>query len=161
MPILRTRNRGVLIHLRWPAAGDAPPLTNPALARLAPYVTRYAETLNTGVYAVGGAPDHLHVLLDLSPVHSLDAIVGELQSASARFLREQTALSGFAWDADESCLQSVSAGDKDELVAYIKNHADAAVMRPSFECEEEEASDGGGDEEMPDWLRSATKGFGL
>lgn len=125
MATLPTRPPGmrVVLHALWPVEKGSPALTPEARERLTSYVTRYAQTLNTGVYAVGGAHDHLHVLYDLPPGLAPDQVTKELQRTTVRFLRDTLSLPDFDWNREAAFLESVSAAHRDDLIAYIGENA--------------------------------------
>jgi REP element-mobilizing transposase RayT len=145
----------VHIHLLWHVAGGAGTLAPDAVVKLAPYVTRYGQTLGCTVYAVGGADDHLHVLLELPPNKSYGALSDELTRATARFVREAYGPTNFAWDTE---YDAVSVGDDElaEVTAYIAANADrhaSGELVPAWEGDP--GAMAGGDDETPDWLREA------
>jgi REP element-mobilizing transposase RayT len=137
----------------WPvASGDSLPVE--AVERLAPYITRYGQTLGCTVTAVGGADDHLHVLFELPHDKTVARITDELQRASARFVRESYGAKLFAWgDADA---MSISPENVETVAAYVRENAarhDANDLLPSYEGDPGEMA--AGDDETPDWLREA------
>jgi putative transposase len=161
MPITRAPGVRILVHALWRVAAASPPLTPETRSRLSPYVTRYADTLNTRVLAVGGWDDHLHVLFDLPPSTSPEQVTTELQNTTARFLSDVLSVLGFAWDKDGVYLESVSARDADDMTEYVRlnsaRHKDVTLL-PEWEFAHvtgEAAAGGSDDEELPDWLRDA------
>ncbi len=152
--IIRTPGIKLLFHLRWPVREGGEGLTPEALDRLAPYTTRYAQTLGVLVHAVGGVEDHLHVVLDAAPTRSLDEINNELRRATSRFLRDVLNARDFAWADEGQYLASISPGDLDEIAAYVREqparHA-GSDLRPALEGED--AGNDAPDDEMPGWLR--------
>jgi REP element-mobilizing transposase RayT len=145
--------QSLLVHLRW-QVGDpsAAPLTPEMLARLPQYVLRYAETLGTRVLGVGGAADHVHVLLDLSPSRTLQSVEDELLRSTQRFMRDLT-----------GSYVSVSPTDSAVLLAYIAEqgeiHTGFGALRPEWEDAPESTTPAVAtakdEDQIPEWLRSA------
>ena len=154
----------LLVHLVWPVADAAEtPLTAEALTRLRSYVPRYAETLGARAHAVGGVPDHLHVLLDFPPDKPLRSVEEELRRATQRFVRDTLGDRLFCWAEVGAVYVSVSPSERETAAAYIaaqdERHA-AGDLRDDWEASSTEASEPPVDsdgEEMPDWLRSALR----
>lgn len=156
MPIVRPPECRVVVHLRWTvAAPEIATLTPAALDKLVPYATRYAETMNIRVLAVGGTDDHLHVLADIPPAMTLDKVGAELRRPTERYLREVLGLAGLAWDADNCAVCSVSPWDVDRIAEYVRGQA-AAHESGDLDAfleglEEDEPEDDAG--EIPDWIK--------
>lgn len=159
MPIVRPEGVRVLVHLLWPVADpDAVPLTEEAIERMVTYATRYAETLNVGVLAVGGTSDHLHLLIDLAPELSLERTVRDLMAPTQRFLRDVMGFAGFAWDASGYAAAGVSPSERERVVAYVRDqralHA-GGDLDPDLELTgpPPPAESSGDEDGVPDWLR--------
>ena len=146
----------VLVHCRWFVAVSGARLDEAIVARLAPYITRYAQTLGVGVSAVGGASDHLHILLILPPDQTLARITDELQAATTRLLAGTLALRDFAW-ADVVEAESVGPESAD-LAAYITgnaaHHADGTTVA-AWETNAPVVPDPKPADARPPWLREA------
>ena len=146
-------------HLRWPVKNGAPPLSDGALERLGPYLTRYAQTLGAHVHAVGGAADHLHILAKAPPERALLDLSEELRRATGRFLRDVLNLSGFAWDDGAQSLATVSPDALPALIAYVNEQpARHAVWNLNPEWEDQASGEPQNqEEELPDWLRDVVR----
>lgn len=73
----------LFVHLVWATYSRTPILT-PAIRReLDPYLKGRAEILNCRVLALGGMPDHLHVLVRMHPATSVARLAQELKGASS------------------------------------------------------------------------------
>ena len=159
MAIRRVSGSEILLHFRWGVAGGA--LTAPALAKLTPYITRYAETLNVRVIAVGGVSDHLHVLADIPPEMPADQFARDLLPPTARYLRDVGGVRSFAWDAAGVSVVSVSPGERAAVAAYLAEqearHA-AGDLEPAYEGGAAAVvAAAGGEDELPGWLAEAMK----
>ncbi len=159
MPVRRSPGVEILLLLRWTvAAGE---LTPAAVTKLGPYITRYAETLNTRVHAVGGVADHLHLLADIPPDMPAERVSKELHAPTARYLRDVLNVRDFAWEVAGVSVVSVSPGERELVVAYLADqearHASGDLI-PAYEsggaATVVPASTG---EELPGWLVDAMK----
>lgn len=148
-------NRILLQSLWWTRDGG-PILSDEALERLGPYITRYAQTLGIAVFAVGGTENHLHIAHDLVPSRPLTGTMEEVRRATVRFLRDSLNLSGFTW-AEDTTIISARPEDLETLSAYIRENAArhaAGRTLPEWEGAEEEA-EAEETEAIPDWLKRA------
>jgi len=149
---------GILLQLRWPVADGA--LTPEAIAKVGPYIMRYAETLNVRVSAVGGIGDHLHILADIPADMAPERISRELLSPTSRYLRDVLGIRGFAWNAAGISVVSISPWDVGPVVAYIaeqeSRHADGELdaFLEGLESAENAAAAPAA-EELPSWLTDA------
>lgn len=150
---------GILLQLRWSVADGS--LTPEAIAKLGPYITRYAETLNVRVSAVGGTNDHLHVLADIPSDMAPERISRELLSPTSRYVRDVLGVRSFAWDTGNVGVVSVSPWDVGPVVAYIAEQAsrhesgDLDTFLEGLESHETSAPAAPAAEELPSWLTDA------
>lgn len=71
--------------------------------------------------AIGGMPDHIHVLASLRPVHSVAEIVKKIKGASSRWVNQQEVLGEtFAWQDGYGGF-SVSPSQLERVRRYILN----------------------------------------
>jgi len=158
MPISPTPRHRVTIQSVWTVAkASTKPLTSEVYARLGPYLTRYGETMNLRVRAVGGASDHLRLLADLPMNLAMATVTTELQQASARFVREALGIADFAWN-EEAHTVSVSPDRVDPVAEYIASQAEHCVsdgvLDAFLEGTDTDPAEPDKDE-MPAWLRDA------
>ena len=158
MAIVRSEGVEVLVHLVWPVADPAAvPLTEEAIERMISYATRYAETLNVRVLAVGGVFDHLHLLVDLAPTLSLEKMVRDLMPPTERFLRDVMGFGGFAWDGSGYAASGVSPTERERVITYIRDQAARHAendLDADLEFEVAASAEPSVDEDgVPDWLR--------
>jgi REP element-mobilizing transposase RayT len=69
-------------------------------------------------HGVGGWIDHIHVLFDLRPTHSIPDIVRELKKASTEHIRRQYGLPRFLWQEGYGIF-SVGWRERDAVKDYI------------------------------------------
>lgn len=115
-------------HVIW-ATKERLPLIEPAWeAELHGYIHGKATALECIVHAVGGMPDHIHVVLSIPPKLAVATIVGKIKGASSHHVNEQFISDGmFAWQNEYGVL-SFSEHELTKIVAYInsqkKHHAE-------------------------------------
>ena len=146
----------ILLLYRVVVAGGA--LTPAAIAKLAPYMTRYAETLNVRIHAVGGVNDHLHILADIPADMTADRVPKELLAPAARYLRDVLAMKGFGWGTDAVTVLSVSPSLTTDAVAYLAEQPERHAGGELIAEWEVQPDDDAGDtsiETLPAWLTGA------
>ncbi|MBC8139331.1 MAG: transposase [Fibrella sp.] len=158
MPVRRNPGVEILLHFRWSIAVGQ--LTPAAIAKLGPYITRYAETLNIRVHGVGGVADHLHLLADIPPDMPADRFSRELHAPTARYLRDVHSVRDFGWNSDSVSVISISPNERETVVAYVSeqeaHHANGDLNLLLEENDQPpRPSAATTDDELPDWLTSA------
>lgn len=71
------------------------------------------------VLAVGGVPDHVHLLFEFPASLCLLDLVKHLKTSSTQFANTELQLGGFQWDGPFG-LSTVSPWEKRKLAAYIE-----------------------------------------
>lgn len=69
---------------------------------------------------VGGAADHVHLLIGLKATHTLADVLRELKKASSVWVHEQTGSQRFAWQEGYSAF-TVSPTARASVRGYIRN----------------------------------------
>jgi REP element-mobilizing transposase RayT len=92
---------------------------------LYPYLDGILRRQGGWLLAVGGMPDHVHLLLRLNPDTPISEVVRHLKGGSSKWVREQPGLcADFAWQLGYAAF-SVSASAEAKVRAYIdgqENH---------------------------------------
>src|SRR5205085_4096437 len=102
-----------LMHCVWSTKEREPWLTPHLRERLWPYLGGIAKQNQMKALAIGGASDHVHVLLSLPSTLSI-----------AKWLRETfQKMHSFAWQEGYGAF-SVGISSVDATVAYIRNQAE-------------------------------------
>ena len=97
-------------------------LITPDLAdRLYPYLGGIARKHNCRLLAVGGMPDHVHLLLSIAATLQLSKVVQLLKGNSSKWIRETfPEHHRFEWQRGYGAF-SIGVGDFDRTVQYIHN----------------------------------------
>ncbi|GAB4460405.1 MAG: hypothetical protein OHK0029_24350 [Armatimonadaceae bacterium] len=149
----------LLLQTIWQIGKNSVPLPEAVRSRLAPYITRYAQTLEMSVYAVGGTEDHLHILHNLPLDKPLQKNLDEIQKATVRFIREFPETSQFQW-ADTMWIATFRAEDRELLEGYVRENAvrhQTGRIVPEWEGTEfpADAPTDSAEDALPDWMREA------
>lgn len=140
--------------MTWFVASNAGALSPEQIARLASYITRYAQTMGVTVHAVGGFVDHLHVVFDLPATQTLEKIAADLQKTTVRFLRESLGSPTFAWGGIHAV--GITDGTVDFVTAYVaENGARHQSGQIEYEWEPTNNMPSEPEDEVPAWLRDA------
>jgi putative transposase len=92
--------------------------------RLWPYLGGIAKQNQMKMLAIGGASDHVHVLLSLPATLSIAKAMQLLKGNSSKWLRETfPKMRFFAWQQGYGAF-SVAVSGVDATVAYIRNQAE-------------------------------------
>ena len=129
----------VYIHLIWKTWDKLPLITDDVKNVAYRVMLSKAEALDCKVQAIGGVPDHVHVLLSLPPTQAICNVVKELKGASSRIVTIEFPDRFFKWQGTYGAV-SVSPNGVRAVIKYIQNQADhhnRGDLRDSFETAEE------------------------
>ena len=74
------------------------------------------------VYRIGGMPDHIHILLTLSPAIAISDFIKELKRCSSRYMKEERSkFPAFEGWSKSFAVFSYSPRDKEMIRHYIVN----------------------------------------
>jgi putative transposase len=124
-----------LIHLVWSTKNREPYLDSQLRERLWPYLGGIAKQNKMKALAVGGAGDHVHILISLPPTLSLAKATQLLKGNSSKWMRETfPKLHSFAWQEGYGAF-SIGVSGIDATVSYIRNqvhHHRTRTFREEF-----------------------------
>ncbi len=86
--------------------------------RLWEYMGGTVKGLDGVPHGVGGWVDHVHLLVDLKPTHSIPDLVREIKKASNDWIKTEAGLRSFAWQEGYAVF-SVGWREKDIIGKYI------------------------------------------
>jgi REP element-mobilizing transposase RayT len=132
---MKRRKLRVYVHFVW-ATWDRLPLIEEELERdLYRYIAAVCREKGCEALALGGMPDHLHLLVQLSNTVSLSELMQHVKGGSSRLLTEKRG--NFAWQGGYGAF-SVSPRHKERVIAYIHNqkrhHAEQTLWLEAEEC---------------------------
>ena len=127
----------VTLHFVW-ATWDRLPLIEPDMERaLYRYITAVCQNDRCDVLAVGGMPDHMHLLVRFGTTISISDLMRHVKGGSSRFVSD-TLCPGkwFRWQASYGVF-AAEPKNRDKLISYIncqkQHHADGTTW-PSTEA---------------------------
>jgi len=130
----------VAVHFVW-ATWDRQPLVTEGVERdLYKYIEAVCDDDHCKVLALGGMPDHVHLLVLLSNTVTIADLMRHVKGGSSRFVPKRlTPGSWFAWQGSYGAF-SVSPAYIPKVVAYIQNqkqhHTDGTLYPNAEETNE-------------------------
>ncbi|MBV9008815.1 MAG: IS200/IS605 family transposase [Verrucomicrobia bacterium] len=119
-----------LFHCVFATKNRAPSLRNDLRSRLWPYLGGIARENGMKALAIGGAADHVHILLRLPATMPLAKALQLLKGNSSKWMHETfPRLSHVAWQEGYGAF-SISVSGVDETIAYIRNQEQHHRTRP-------------------------------
>jgi REP-associated tyrosine transposase len=113
-----------LVHCVWSTKNREPYLTPDLRERLWPYLGGIARQNQMKALAIGGASDHVHMLLSLPATLSVAKAMQLLKGNSSKWIREAfPKVHSFAWQEGYGAF-SVGVSGVDRTVAYVRNQAE-------------------------------------
>ncbi len=114
----------ILLHVVFSTKQRRPYITGDIRARLYEYVGGITRAEKGTVYAIGGMPDHLHILLRWRTDGAISDLMRTVKARSSRWAHETFPdSSAFAWQEGYAVL-SVSKSSEADVKAYIENQAE-------------------------------------
>ncbi len=131
-------------HFVW-TTRDRHPLVTAAIERdLYRYIETVCDSVDCPVLAIGGMPDHVHLLVSFPATLSYSELMNRVKGGSSRFVSEKLLPDQwFAWRANYAVF-SVSPRHKPITIAYInrqKEHHQNNKLWPSVEALDEDSSE--------------------
>ena len=110
-------------HLVWPTHENEPLLLATSAPHVHALIRQRVQTLGGTLYAVGGQPDHVHLVVAVPPQIALSLFVGQVKSWTTRRINRDAILSErFAWHQS----YGVVTFDRARLpyvIAYVEEQA--------------------------------------
>ena len=126
----------VHIHCVWSTKSREPSLTLNIRDRLWPYLGGIARQNKLKALAVGGAADHVHMLISLPATISVAKAIQLLKANSSKWIHETfPEMLSFEWQKGYGAF-SIGASATDATIAYIRNQAEhhrKRTFREEFE----------------------------
>lgn len=85
------------------------------------FITGIVNNRNQKLFAVFALPDHVHILVSMSPTVSISDLVRDIKAGSSKFINEKNWINGkFNWQEGYGAF-SYSKSSIDSVVKYILN----------------------------------------
>jgi REP element-mobilizing transposase RayT len=113
----------VHVHCVWSTKNREPSLHPKLRERLWPYLGGIARENKTKALAIGGAADHVHILVSLPATLSIAKAVQLLKGNSSKWIHETFSdMRSFEWQEGYGAF-SVGVSAVDATIAYIQNQS--------------------------------------
>ncbi len=133
------RHSGIVlyVHIVW-ATWDRQPIITPEICpQLYRAVGAVCQEIDCQIIAIGGMPDHVHLLLRQAPQLALPDIVRRIKGNTSHFVTHEVKIPFFKWQGGYGAV-SLSPSSVTKVTDYIKHqeqhHADKtliATLEPS------------------------------
>ncbi len=98
-------------------------------AQVEQYITSLFQNRKYKVLAINCMPDHIDIFIGLHPTQSLSDLVGEVKTASSKFIKKQKWMPfDFAWQLGFGAF-SYSKSQTDVVVKYVQNQEERHKKR--------------------------------
>ena len=106
-------------HVIWAIRNKETRLSKPIRVVLFSHLQKTAEEKGIKIIQVGGAADHIHVLVQLHPAQNLAQVIRQLKAESSDWLNATQLLpQGFEWE-EEYAAYSVSPSAVKQVMDYL------------------------------------------
>lgn len=124
----------ILLHIVFSTRKRARFIDAALQADLYPYMAGIIRQRDATLIALGGMPDHVHILLRMKASHKLSDLVRETKAVSSKWVHERPAsIPEFGWQTGYAAF-SVSQSNEARVKNYILNQ-EAHHRRSTFEKE--------------------------
>jgi len=111
----------IYIHIIFVVEGRQNIISNNFKENLNKYITGIIQNKGHKLIIINGMPDHLHILLGLSPDESISELVQQVKRCATNFINENHYVVGkFRWQKGYAAF-SYSKSNIDKVYHYIKN----------------------------------------
>ena len=122
-------------HLVWTPKYRRSVLQEPVVSRLTALLRQACEVNEWGLHELSIQPDHVHLLLQVSPTDSIYSVLQTLKGGTSRLLRREfPELEEFLWRdslwGDGYFAESVGQQEEAIVRAYIRNQGRPRQPRP-------------------------------
>ncbi len=103
------------------------------LPELFKYIWGILEKHDCFLYRINGIEDHVHIVLELNPVHSLADIIKDVKVASSLWIKKSGFFPLFEGWAEGYAAVTFSEKEKEIIVNYVKNQKEHHKKLTFFE----------------------------
>ena len=130
----------VAVHFVWAIWDRQPLITEDIERNLYKYIEAVCDDDHCKVLAIGGMPDHVHLLVLISNTATMADLMKHVKGGSSRFVPKRLSPGAwFAWQGSYGAF-SVSRGSVPNIIAYIQNqkqhHAEGTLYPNADETNE-------------------------
>jgi putative transposase len=107
-------------HLVWATYDRLPLITVDREPQLYQCILQTIQGLEAQCHAIGGMPDHIHLIVSIPPKISIAEFVKRIKGRSARYINQSEPDKTFAWQREYSVF-SLGSQQTDRAIEYVKN----------------------------------------
>ena len=108
------------VHVVFSTKDRRPSIDSAWRSRLYEYLGGLIRTAQAVPEAIGGAADHVHLLIGLRATHALATLVQDIKQTSSRWIHETIGEKEFVWQQGYGAF-SISPTARDAVKAYLAN----------------------------------------
>jgi REP element-mobilizing transposase RayT len=130
------------VHFVWATYRRNPWILPEFEQRLYAAIRLEANNCGAEALAIGGMPEHVHLVLKKPPTISESALMQRIKGTSSTIMRQKIIPAGepFHWQENYGVF-SFHVGQADKIIAYVENqkrHHSEGPLRPAWEENDEE-----------------------
>jgi putative transposase len=111
----------IYIHIVFTVKGRQNVIQKGWKEELYMYISGIVKSKEQKLFAIGGMPDHIHILVSISPRITISDLVREIKSNSSKWINERKFVRGkFQWQEGFGAF-SHSKSNLDKVIDYINN----------------------------------------
>lgn len=111
----------LLYHIIFRTKGNKKTINQEHEKELFAYIFGYIKNKKSILYRINGTENHIHMLIDLHPIHSLSGFMRDLKEASSKWLKQNPNFPTFEFWAEGYGAFTYSIKEKETIINYIKN----------------------------------------
>ena len=126
-------------HLVWATHNRHPLILTDYEPILYKYLHQKIHHLDAQSYAIGGMPDHIHLIVSIPPKISIAEFVKHLKGGSSRYLNESIAHQNFGWQREYGVF-TLGRKQLDDAIDYVqqqKQHHTESTLIHALESVDE------------------------
>jgi len=124
-------------HLVWATKFREPMIVPDMESLLYTYIRQKCRETKTFVYAIGGMPDHVHLVCSIPESLAVSALVKSVKGGSAYYVNHHSSGNPLCWQAGYGHL-TFAAPDLPRIVAYVdhqkEHHASGKLSTKMEQC---------------------------
>lgn len=119
----------ILLHIVFSTKRREPLITAPLRPRLYEFIGGIVRSANADLIAIGGMPDHVHLLIRWNTQHAIGDLVRSVKARSSLWINKEVGgAAPFAWQSGYGVF-SVSDSRADSVIEYIDRQAEHHARR--------------------------------
>jgi len=114
----------IYYHIVFSTKDRAPVLSADKREKLFRYTWGILKNKDCHLYRINGVEDHVHILTSLHPTMCLADLVKDIKISTSKWIKEEDVFPAFTHWQNGYGAFTISHGDKDAVIEYIKGQED-------------------------------------